>query len=79
MPALVAMRHNPDLRSTYLSLMDKRKHAKVALTALMRRLVLLANVLLRNDRVFELSTLSITTPHQITRNIELSTTSCIER
>ena len=48
-----AMRHNPDLRSIYLSPKDKGKHAKVALTALMRRLVILANVLLRNDRLWE--------------------------
>lgn len=53
MPALVAMRHNPDLQSIYLRLTDKGKHAKVALTALMRRLVILANVLLRNDRLWE--------------------------
>ncbi|AFW01802.1 transposase IS116/IS110/IS902 family protein [Gluconobacter oxydans H24] len=53
MPALVAVRYNPDLRSIYLSLTDKGKHAKVALTALMRRLVILANVLLRNDRLWE--------------------------
>ncbi|WP_456304341.1 transposase [Acetobacter thailandicus] len=49
----MAMRHNPDLRSIYLSLTNKGKHAKVALTALMRRLVILANVLLRNNRLWE--------------------------
>ncbi|MCI1547109.1 MAG: transposase [Acetobacter indonesiensis] len=49
MPALVAMRHNPDLQSISLRRTDKGKYAKVALTALMRRLVILANVLLRND------------------------------
>lgn len=47
------MRHNPDLQSIYLRLTDKGKHAKVALIALMRRLVILANVLLRNDRLWE--------------------------
>lgn len=50
MPALVAARFNPDLKSTYDKLLAAGKPAKVALTALMRRLLVLANALLRDGR-----------------------------
>src|SRR5680860_265882 len=39
MPALVAMRHNPDLRAKYQALIKAGKPPKVALTALMRKLI----------------------------------------
>jgi len=50
MPALVAARHNPDLRQKYQTMIKAGKPAKVALTALMRRLIELANALVRQDR-----------------------------
>jgi len=50
LPSLVATRHNPDLRAKFKALMAVGKPAKVALTAIMRKLVLLANTLLRDDR-----------------------------
>ena len=50
MPALVACRFNPDLKRKYEQLIDKGKPAKVAITAVMRNLILLANALLRDDR-----------------------------
>lgn len=50
MPALVAMRFNPDLKPKYAAMITAGKPAKVAITALMRKLVVLANALLRNDR-----------------------------
>jgi hypothetical protein len=50
MPALVAMRHNPDLKAKYQALINAGKPAKVALTALMRKLIELANALIKADR-----------------------------
>lgn len=50
MPALVAARHNPDLKAVYQRLISAGKPPKVALTALMRKLVILANALLRDAR-----------------------------
>ena len=48
MAALVASRHNPILRDFYQRLLAKGKAPKVALTALMRKLLILLNSLLKN-------------------------------
>lgn len=50
MPALVATRFNPDLKRKYQALIAAGKPAKVAITAIMRKLLLLANALLRDGR-----------------------------
>lgn len=50
MPTLVAARFNPGLQSKYKMLRDAGKPAKVALTALMRKLLITANALLRDNR-----------------------------
>ena len=50
MPALVAVRFNVDLKSKYQALTAAGKPAKVALTAVMRKLLILANALLRDGR-----------------------------
>lgn len=50
MPALVAARFNPDLRRKYQSMTSAGKPAKLALTALMRKLLELANALIAQDR-----------------------------
>jgi transposase len=50
MPAVVAMRFNPDLKRKYDSLRAAGKPAKVAIIALMRKLIELANTLLKHDR-----------------------------
>jgi len=50
MPALVAMRFNPDLKAKYDQLKAAGKPSKVAITAIMRKLILLANALLRDGR-----------------------------
>lgn len=50
MPALVALRFNPDLKQKYQALKDAGKPSKVAITAIMRKLLVLANALLRDDR-----------------------------
>jgi transposase len=50
MPALVATRFNPDLKAKYTHLLDAGKPAKVALTAIMRKLIILAKALLKANR-----------------------------
>jgi len=50
MPALVATRFNPDLKAKYEALVQAGKPAKLAITAVMRKLLILANVLLKNQR-----------------------------
>lgn len=50
MPALVASRYNPDLRQKYQTMIQAGKPAKAALTALMRKLIELANALVQQDR-----------------------------
>jgi transposase len=52
MPALVAARFNPDMRATYHRLRAAGKPAKLALTAVMRKLILLANALLKANRTW---------------------------
>jgi transposase len=50
MPALVALRINPDLRRKYQDLKDAGKPSKVAIAAIMRKLIVLANALIRDNR-----------------------------
>ncbi|AYG69421.1 MULTISPECIES: transposase [unclassified Rhizobium] len=50
MPALGAMRFNPDLKAKYDQLKAAGKAPKVAITAIMRKLIVLANALLRDGR-----------------------------
>lgn len=50
MPALVAARFNPDFAYTYEAMTARGKPPKVALTAIMRKLIILANALIRDDR-----------------------------
>ena len=52
MPALVAMRFNPDLKAKYQALRAAGKPAKVALTVLMRKLIVMANDLVKADRLW---------------------------
>lgn len=52
MPALVAARFNPDLKAKYDQLIEAGKPAKVALTAIMRKLLVLANALLKTGRTW---------------------------
>jgi transposase len=47
MAALVASRHNPILKALYLRLLARGKAKKLALTVLMRKLIVLANLLLK--------------------------------
>lgn len=50
MPALVAARYNPDFSAKYQALTAAGKPPKVALTAIMRKLIILANALIRDNR-----------------------------
>ena len=50
MPAVVAARHNPDMKRFYERLIEAGKPAKVAFTAIMRKLILLANLLIKQNR-----------------------------
>lgn len=50
MPALTAIRHNPDLAAFADRLASRGKPFKVAITAVMRKLFLLANALIRDNR-----------------------------
>ena len=50
MPALVAVRFNDDLHAVYSHLLKAGKAKKVAITAVMRRIIVLANALLREER-----------------------------
>lgn len=52
MPALVAIRFNADLKAKYQALIATGKPAKVAITAIMRKLLILANALLRDGRMW---------------------------
>jgi len=50
MPALVATRFNPDLKARYDTLRKAGKPAKLAITAVMRKLLVTANALIHDDR-----------------------------
>jgi len=52
MPALVAACFNPDLKAKYQALTQAGKPPKLAITAVMRKLLLLANALLRDRRTW---------------------------
>lgn len=50
MPALVATQHNPVMYNKYKAMIEQRKPQKVALTAIMRKLIELAKALVKADR-----------------------------
>lgn len=50
MPAIVVMRFNPVLKTKYEKLIAAGKPPKKAITAIMRKLIILANALIRDDR-----------------------------
>ena len=52
MPALIAMRFNPDLKAKYEHLRSAGKPAKVAIVAVMRKLIEMANALVKADRTW---------------------------
>ncbi len=52
MPALVAIRFNPDLKAKYLALRLAGKPAKVAIVAIMRKIIITANAIPRDNRMW---------------------------
>lgn len=52
MPALAAARFNPDLKAKYQQLIAAGKPAKIAITAVMRKLIVTANALLKANRLW---------------------------
>ena len=54
MPALVAIRFNADLKAKYEQLIKAGKAPKQAITAVMRKLIILANALLKKGRQWQL-------------------------
>jgi transposase len=52
MPALVAARFNPDLKAKYTTPRDAGKPPKVAIIAILRKLLELANALIKADRIW---------------------------
>ena len=53
MAALSAIRHNPEFARKYRELRDRGKPPKVALTAIMRKMLVLANTLVGEDRPWQ--------------------------
>jgi transposase len=49
-PAVVATRFNPEMKAKYHQLIRSGKCKKLAITAVMRKLIVMANVLLRDGR-----------------------------
>jgi transposase len=54
MPALVATRFNPDFKAKYQAMIAAGKPAKVAITTIMRKIIVLANALLKAGRNWEI-------------------------
>jgi len=52
-PAMVAMQHNPQLREFADRLKERGKAKKVVITAVMRKLVILATTLVRKDELYD--------------------------
>jgi len=50
MPAMVATRFNPVLKAKYQAMMEAGKPFKIVITAIMRKLITIANALLRDNR-----------------------------
>ncbi len=53
MAAMVACRYNPEMAEFYGRLKERGKPHKIAVTAVMRKLVVTANALLRDRRAWE--------------------------
>jgi transposase len=50
LPAVIATRFNPDIKTKYDQLVASGKCKKLAITAIMRKLLVMANSLLRDRR-----------------------------
>ena len=61
MATLSAIRHNPVIKAFYQRLLDKGKLKKVAITACMRKLLVILNTMIKNNQDWNPSTSSLTT------------------
>ncbi|WP_264338787.1 transposase [Wolbachia endosymbiont (group A) of Cheilosia soror] len=52
MSALVAMRHNRKMKAFYQRLVDSGKAAKVALVAVMRKIIVCLNAMIKNNNFY---------------------------
>ena len=59
MAALVATRWNPTLKRFYRRLLAKGKLKKVALTAVMRKLLTILNIMVKNNQLWRVSVASL--------------------
>jgi transposase len=55
MACLVAIRHNPPLRSFYRRLRDTGKPARLAIVAVMRKLLTTLNAIIRDNKAWALA------------------------
>jgi len=55
MPALVAIRHNPILKDVYERLVNNGKPKKVAIVAVMRKLLILSYSVLKSEKPFDIN------------------------
>ena len=55
MPALVAIRHNPVLKAVYERLVNNGKPKKVAIIAVMRKLLILSYGVLKSEKPFDIN------------------------
>ena len=53
MPALCASRHNPDMKTFYSRLVERKPAKKIGITAVARKLLILTYILWKNDSEFE--------------------------
>jgi transposase len=56
MPALVTARFNPDLRNKYQAMIKAGKPPKVAITAIMGKILAIANALIKQNQKWTLKT-----------------------
>ena len=61
MATVAAIRSNPAIRTFYLGLRARGKHAKPALTACMRKLLVILNAMLRNQTHWQIPALALST------------------
>ena len=60
MPTLVAIKHNPVLRTKYEQLVAKGKPKKLAVVACMRKMLLLTQTILRKKEAFKYEIITLT-------------------
>ena len=54
MAALVAAFSNDKMKKKYKELIEKGKAAKVALTAIMRKIIVCLNAMIKNNKLYEI-------------------------